>query len=387
MHTTEYNSNNKVLLIKSGRNYFDHLKTLINNARNKIHIQTYIFQEDETGKIVADALIAAAKRKVEIYLLVDGYASQSMSASFINKLTKSGIHFRFFRPVLKSNFFYFTRRLHHKIVVIDCSIGIVGGLNIANRYNDIENIRAWLDFAVVIEGETTAGLDRLCENMWTNDSFDTNHQIKTSEPLAFNIKQNEKSDVRIRLNDWVQHKSQVSATYIEMFRKAKNQISILCSYFVPGRVIRRQMIQSVKRGARIRVVVAGPSDVWLAKNAERWLYDWLLRNQIEIYEYQNNILHAKVAVYDDVAVTIGSYNINNLSAYSSIELNLDIKSNFFAKQVRETIDEIIEKDCIRITAIQHRETKNFIKQFVRWISYQFIYSVYTLLTISFKRKY
>jgi cardiolipin synthase len=383
----EYNNNNKVTLLKSGRIYFDRIIELIKNAQKKIHIQTYIFLEDETGKKVANELIAAAKRKIEIFLLVDGYASKSISTYLINKFISSGIHFRFFRPVLKSNFRYFTRRLHHKIVVVDNNIGIVGGLNIADRYNDVKNIKAWLDFAVIIEGETVEELNRLCENMWLNDSFDTNHHIKNNHPLTYHFKKEEKTDIRIRLNDWLEHKSQISATYIEMFRKAKKEITILCSYFLPGRVMRRQMIRAVKRGVDVKVVVAGPSDVWIAKNAERWLYDWLLRNKIQIFEYQNNILHGKIAAYDDTAATIGSYNINNLSTYSSIELNVDIKNTIFAKQVKETINEIIEKDCISITEKEHKKSKNIFKQFARWLSYQFIYGVYTILTIAFKRKY
>ncbi len=387
MQIKEYNNNNKVTLIKSGKIYFDRIIELIKNAHKKIHIQTYIFLEDETGKKVAEELIAAAKRKVEIYLLVDGYASKSISTSLINKLISAGIHFRFFRPFLKSNFRYFTRRLHHKIIVIDNNIGIVGGLNIADRYNDVQNIKAWLDFAVIIEGETVEELDQLCENMWQNDSFETNHHIKNDHPFTYHFKKEEKSDIRIRLNDWLKHKSQISAAYIEMFRKAKKEITILCSYFLPGRVMRRQMMRAVKRGVVVKVVVAGPSDVWIAKNAERWLYDWLLRNKIQIFEYQNNILHGKIAVYDDTAATIGSYNINNLSTYSSIELNVDIKNTFFAKQVKETINEIIENHCKNITEKEHKKSNNIIKQFSRWLSYQLIYGVYSILTIAFKRKH
>lgn len=387
MQKEGYNSNNKVTLIKGGKTYFDQIILLIKNAKCKIHIQTYIFQEDETGKVIAEEMIAAAKRGIKIYLLVDGYASQSMSSSFINRLSSTGILIRFFQPVLKTPIRYFTRRLHHKIIAVDESIGIVGGLNIADKYNDLKNNNAWLDFAVLIEGETVLELDRLCENMWLSDYFDTNHHIKKNSFFSFKFTEEEKCNVRIRLNDWLKHKSQISATYIEMFRIAKKEIIILCSYFLPGRVIRRQMIRAVRRGVDIKVVVAGPSDVWLAKNSERWLYDWLLRNKIKIFEYQKNILHGKMAVYDDTAATIGSYNVNNLSAYSSIELNVDIQNSSFVKKVKETINEIIERDCICITEKVHKKSKNFMKQFIRWLSYQLIYGVYTLLTLAFKRHY
>jgi cardiolipin synthase len=386
MSAKEYRSNNRVTLIKSGKEYFNRLIELIHSSQSIIHIQTYIFQEDETGKKVSNSLIGAAKRGVKVFILTDGYASKSISKSFKKKLTDAGIYFRFFRPFWSSNLFYFTRRLHHKIIVIDKQTGIVGGLNIADRYNDTDKSKAWLDFAVIIEGETATELNQLCNNMWEGDSYETKGNITKSETSSMYVPENEKSDIRIRLNDWIWHKNEISATYIEMFRTAKKQVTILCSYFIPGMFIRRQMLRAIKRGVKIIVVAAGPSDVWLAKNAERWLYDWLIRNKIEIYEYQKNVLHGKIAVCDGNLVTVGSYNINNLSAYASIELNVDIKNEYFARQVEETIKQIIEKECIKITHEHHKQTKNNFKQFARWLSYQFIYVIFKLLTISFKRK-
>jgi cardiolipin synthase len=103
--------------------------------------------------------------------------------------------------------------------------------------------------------------------------------------------------------------------------------------------------------------MAGKSDLVVAKNAERFLYDWLLRNKVEIYEYQNNILHGKIAVCDGEWLTIGSYNVNDISAYASVELNLDVKSPVFAKQVEQTLDEIISTGCVPVTMESHRRTK------------------------------
>ena len=91
----EYSARNKIKLIRGGKQYFDLLLHLINKATDSIHLQTYIY-DDETGLLVANALKAAAKRNVQVYLLTDGYASQVMSQNFINELRESGIHFRFF---------------------------------------------------------------------------------------------------------------------------------------------------------------------------------------------------------------------------------------------------------------------------------------------------
>lgn len=108
----EYSKQNKVRLIRGGKEYFELTLSLINKATESIHLQTYIYEEDETGREVANALKAAAKRNVKVYLLVDGYASQALSKSFIADLENSGVQFRFFEPLLKSRHFYFGRRMH-----------------------------------------------------------------------------------------------------------------------------------------------------------------------------------------------------------------------------------------------------------------------------------
>ena len=110
---------NKVRLVRGGKEYFDILVELINKAQDTVHLQTYIYEADETGNTVADALIQAAGRNVAVYLLVDGYASQGLPTLFIDKLVDAGVHFRYFEPLLKSRNFYFGRRLHSKVLVVD----------------------------------------------------------------------------------------------------------------------------------------------------------------------------------------------------------------------------------------------------------------------------
>jgi cardiolipin synthase len=379
-----YTANNQVKLARAGKAYFNLLLQLIHNAKENIHIQTYIFDDDETGRLVADAMKDAAKRKVDVYLMADGYASQKMSKSLIHELRDAGIQFRFFEPFFSSRYFYFGRRMHHKIAVVDTKYALVGGINIASRYNDIAGKPAWLDFALYVEGEIAKHLCVLCWKTWNGFSLNMPLTPCEEKQISFTIPQENRSAVRMRRNDWVRRKNEISGTYIEMLRTAKNQVTILCSYFLPGKVIRKQIARATKRGVAVRVIAAGHSDVWVAKNAERWLYDWLLRNGIELYEYQENILHGKVAVCDDQWMTIGSYNINNISTYASIELNLDVRNPGFTIQVRKTLEEIIAKDCIRITSEHHNKAKNIFRQFIRWLSYQFIRVVFYLFTFYFK---
>jgi len=343
--TAGYTSNNSVELIRGGAPFFTLLEKLIDGARESIHLQIYIYEDDETGTRIAQALIRAAQRGVKIYMLLDGYASRPLSdSSTLKEIRDAGIHFRWFEPLFRGHNFFVGRRMHHKVVVVDKTQGLVGGLNISNRYNDIDGQPAWLDWAAHTQGECVTDLFNRCIQMWFKRSqIAKNYAVRTPYTSS--------SDcfVRMRVNDWARNKNQISRSYIEMMQRATATITIMSSYFMPGRVLRRNMRLASKRGVKIRIIMTGVSDIPLAKAAERFFYPWLLRRNIEIYEYQRKVLHGKMATYDGYWVTVGSYNVNDLSAYASIELNLDIHDQGFSKKVDATLDEIIKQDCTRIT--------------------------------------
>lgn len=379
-------SKNKIQLIKSGKIYFDLLIKLITESSESIHIQTYIFSDDETGNLIVNALKIAAGNNVKIYVLVDGYASRNLSTVFIENLKRVNIHFRFFKPLFKNNNFYFGRRLHHKMIVVDEKYAVLGGINFSNNYNDLPETNAWLDYAVFAEGPIAKELNVLCWKTW--NGFKRKRILKPSEEKnsIYNFKEDESSLCKISRNDWVRAKNEISTTYKEIFKNAEQQITIMCSYFIPGRSIRKHLRVAINNGVKIRLILAGQCDVKVAKSAERWMYDWLLRKNIEIYEYQPNVLHAKMCVVDESFVTIGSYNINNISAYASVELNLDIEDTRFAKKVTQTLDTIIKENCIQVTTAIHHKTNTILKKLYRWACYKIFRVVFFLFTFYFKQE-
>jgi cardiolipin synthase A/B len=377
-----YSQQQEVELISGGKPYFDRLLQMVSAAQTAIHLQTYIYQHDATGILVADALMAAAQRGVTVYLLVDGYASQALPGHFIDKLRAAGIQFRFFEPLFKARQFYLGRRMHHKILVVDAQWALVGGINIADRYNDMPGERAWLDFALYVRGSIAQELCVLCWKTW-NGFAAKMVQAPCGVPggsVADGV------PVRMRRNDWVRRKNEISVSYIEMLRQAQSHVVIVCSYFLPGKVIRRLLRSAAQRGVSVRVVTAGRSDVPLSKPAERWLYDWLLRYGIELYEFQPTVLHAKIAVCDGQWLTVGSYNVNNISAYASVELNLDVRHAVFATAAETVLNGIIGQQCARISMEAHKKNTNPFRQLGRWFSYQFIRAVFFLFTFYFKRR-
>ena len=175
---TDYSALNKVQLIRGGKEYFDLLVHLINEATESIHLQTYIYANDETGARIATALKAAAKRKVQVYLLADGYASQTLSQKLISELSEAGVNFRFFEPLLKSKHFYFGRRMHHKIFVADAEFAVVGGINIANRYNEMPgNPSIQIPYFI-----------RICKSRQSAQSRSKSENIFYLQTAALNIK-------------------------------------------------------------------------------------------------------------------------------------------------------------------------------------------------------
>jgi cardiolipin synthase len=358
----------KIRLIHGGSEYFELLLKLITEAKISIYLQTYIFDEDETGGIVSEALKKASLRKVQVFLLVDGYASSELSKEFILNLEKVGVHFRMFEPLLKSNHFYFGRRLHHKVLTVDSVYSLVGGMNISNRYNDMPSQPAWLDWAVYAEGNVSVWLTYICQSRISKTAITKAQRLDKS---AFQTKGER---VLVKTNDWVRGQNQITASYLKMISNANKSIIIMSAYFIPSNQFRKKLRLAAKRGARVQVILAGRSDIKIAKYAERFMYQRLVNNGIEIYEYQKSILHGKIA----------TYNINGLSAYASIELNVEVRDGHFAAQVEQTLCTIIKSDCLPIA--QHQiEQYDFLERLRNACSYYIYRVLIFLFTFYFRR--
>jgi cardiolipin synthase A/B len=381
---TGYHLQQQVALIRGGEPYFTLLLRLIADASHSIHLQTYILADDATGRMVADALKGAVARGVTVYLMADGYASQGLPDAWVESLREAGIQFRFFEPLFKGSYFYVGRRMHHKLFVVDGYRALVGGINIADHYNDMPGKAAWLDFALLVEGPIAGELCLLCWKTWNGFSVPSGPLPCPPVPMA--DKGNEAPAVRMRRNDWVRRKNEISTTYAELFNSATSHVTIVCSYFLPAVFLRRLMRRAAARGVKIRVVTAGRSDVMVAKAAERWLYDWLLRHHIELYEYQPTVLHAKIAVCDGKWLTVGSYNINKISAYASVELNLDVYHPAFAVQTEQVLQGLIDEHCVRIEPELHRSRTGIFRQLGRWMAYGFIRIMVYMFTFYYKRR-
>lgn len=369
---TNNTRHNKAELIRGGRAYFDLLKKLISEAEHLIHFQFYIFEPDQTGREIADALIAAANRGVKIHVLLDAYGSQKLSDSIIEEFRKAGIHFRWFQPFFKSRKFYLGRRLHHKIVVIDSYHSLVSGLNISDRYNDMPDAPAWLDWAMHCEGEVSLQLEDICRRRMKLRSqvSHSKHAIKTDT-----------CEIGVRVNDWVGRRQEITRSYLKMLQESQSDVIIMTSYFMPGYQFRKNLKLAARRGVKIQMVLTHESDVPAAKYAERYMYDWLFRHNIEVWEYEKSVLHGKMATADRKWATVGSYNVNNLSAYASIELNLEVINHELVNDIEKRLQNIIVNDCKQITPDIYRKQANAFIRLLQGAAYNMFRFMLFLFTL------
>ena len=360
---TTLSTTKNVALVHSGEDYFNRLERLILESKSEIHIQTYIFDYDVTGKKIISALKETASRKVKIHILIDGFGSLSFPTEIINELKKEGIDIRVFSPFFSANSLYIGRRLHHKIVVSDAKTTLIGGINIADKYNRTEKLDPWLDYAIEINDENIAkSLQELCRDIYFKN------RIIRRKKITSIFDKGEVNSISVLQNDWLKRKNEIFKAYTNRIVNAKKEIVIVGSYFLPGKKLINSLKKASEKGVKIKLILSGISDVPLARRASIHLYSKLLRFNIELFEWKSSILHGKTAVIDSNWTTIGSFNLNNLSSFGSIEMNVAIDSAQFAKEYEIHLNEIIAQ-CDQITTETLTLKYGLASKFINWISY------------------
>ncbi len=357
-------------LLRSGEPFFNCNIRLIDEARHYIHFQSYIIDEDETGLNVIDALVRAAGRGVRIYLLLDAFGTEYLSGELIKRIDDSGILLRFFSPAFITKGFQLSLRLHHKVLLVDGKVAVIGGMNFADRYHGTRKKKEWLDFALLIKGPECARINNILKKHWnkafTPKSERAHEVVHSTEIYKENVK------IRVLENNWYRKKIEILRSYRAAFRFAQDRMIIFASYFLPGRNERKLLRMAGRRGVDITIVLAAESDAPIFKRATGFLYDFILRSNIKIYEYVPSNLHAKVAIVDGKWCTIGSYNLNHLSDYGSIEMNVEVMDVPFTQQFEKLLLKIIRNDCRQVTVEENLRRKTWYSQFAGWVSYQMI---------------
>jgi cardiolipin synthase A/B len=366
----QYRSGHSVELLSSGKPYFAACEKAIEAAKNFIHFQTYIVDDDETGRRFLDALKKAALRGVRVYFLLDAYGGKSFPEHLEKEIEQAGVLFRRFSPGLISRDFQMSLRLHHKVLLIDGEQAIIGGMNVANRYFGNEGSKEWLDYAVSIKGQECTHVLFIVKKLW-NKAF-LKRSEKSRETVHYQMFHEDNVRIKVVQNNWYRNKIEILKSYRSALKHSRERMIIIASYFLPGRNERRLLRNASRRGVDIKIVLSAESDAPMFKRATNFLYRFILRNNIKIYEYLPSNLHAKVATVDGKWSTIGSYNMNHLSDYGSIEMNVNILDEKFTRAFEQKLLKLIKKDCREVTFDNYAHRKTWLDRLSDWSSYQMI---------------
>jgi cardiolipin synthase len=298
------------------------------DARTSVRFENYIYKPGEPGDRFRAALAAAAVRGVKVRVLLDGFGSRDLPLDYWLALETAGGEAGVFNPLALDRLVI---RNHRKLLVVDDDRAFIGGFNIAPEYVGDGVARGWRDFGLALSGPLARCLAASFDTMWAYREF--------RHPRGIRLRQ---SRLRHRLKD--SGSAEVMATGPGIGRNAfrlalrralptARDVRIVSSYFLPGFRLRRALQRVARRGGCVQLILAGKSDVALAQAAGRALYRPLLRAGVEIFEYQPQILHAKLALVDD-AVFVGSANLDARSLGINYELMVRVVDPALAEQGR-----------------------------------------------------
>ena len=321
--------------LRSGEEAFAAMLGAIGEASASIRLETYIYEASPLGERFRDGFVKARQRGVQVQVLVDALGSIRLTSAFWEPLIKAGGEFAWFNPLSLQRWSY---RDHRKMLICDQAVAFVGGFNIAEAYNGDGVRRGWRDLGSRITGP-------LVEHLAA--SFDTFFLRATAKHKPLQRLRRAPNKIttgpnwKLTLSGPGRHHGDLKRTMVADLRIGRS-VSIICAYFLPTWRLRKELMGVSKRGGRVRLILAGKSDVILAQLASRRLYRAFLRAGVEIFEYQPQILHAKMFIIDDI-VYVGSANLDVRSLRINYELLVRIEAADVAGEARHIFQGDLEQ--------------------------------------------
>ena len=346
---------NKVTLLVDGQAAYAAMFKAIENARDHINFETFIIEDDETGRRFADLLLQKQAKGVQVNLIYDSVGSLSTPASFFKRLRDAGIQVVEFNPItpLKAHRKWrLTHPDHRKILIVDGKVVITGGINISQVYSstpfrgdrDEKAPIPWRDTDVQIEGPAVAEFQKLFLDTWLKQSGP-----KLSARNYFpDLKEKGNALVRAIGSTPGENNRITFIAYVSAITFAEHSVYLTNAYFIPDDQILDAFTDAAKRGVDVKIILPSITDSSLALSAQRYNYSELLKAGVKLYERRDALLHAKTAVIDGVWSTVGSTNMDYWSFLSDDEVNAVILSHEFAiKMEKMFARDIAESDQIQ----------------------------------------
>jgi len=324
---------NQVSLLHDGAEAIPAMLEAIASAAQEVLLEMYWFGSDRTGRRFAAALIERARAGVCVRVSYDAIGSLEAGTAMFDEMREAGIEVHEYHPIApwrtRFNFARINQRDHRKLLVIDGMRAITGGFNLGDPWAPKEEGgEGFRDDGIIIDGSAALELRALF------------YRTFPSAPIALVLPSVPEGDaaVTVLASDLHAERRDIYDGYINAIARATTDIIITNSYFIPARRVRRALARAVLRSVRVRVLMPRDTDVKLAQLASRRLYERLLRDGVELYEWAGGILHSKTAVVDDDWCTVGSFNFDARSIYNNLELNVAVVSREVNAALRTRIE-------------------------------------------------
>lgn len=371
---TQFCEGNHVELLECGLKYFPALEAAIDRACHEIHIETYIFEDDETGRRIAVALCRAVRRGVAVKVMVDGFGGRPFVEYLQKMLESEGVSVLIYRPEIRALSLrrHRLRRLHRKIVLIDACEAFVGGINIIDDVPVRGSVHPRCDYAVYLQGPLVAEVVASVRRLWWLVSW---ANFRRRQPMRARRAPSLVPAGGVRaafvIRDNLGHRRDIEDAYLAAIAAARREVVIASAYFFPGGRFRQALTAAAARGVSVKLLLQGLSDHPMLSYATRALYPYFLGRGIRLFEYHRSYLHAKVAVVDDSWATVGSSNIDPFSLLLAREANVVVDDEAFARRLRENLETAIREGTVEL----HEESLRrlpMMRRLASWLAYQFV---------------
>ncbi|MDD2850346.1 MAG: cardiolipin synthase [Desulfuromonadaceae bacterium] len=359
---------NSVELFQNGKPFFEALFNAIRSARHTLLLEYYLIHDDAVGAELARELRAAARRGIKVKLIYDYIGCLETPSAYFKQLARNGVKLLPFNvPSFQRGVYWFDKRDHRKMTLVDGTIAFLGGFNIGDEYaGRVGNTLNFRDLGFSIKGEAVGELEGIFYKTWCGEQAVGEVRRAAEWPHDHGEKCGDAA-VNIISGGPRQRRSYIREAFQVNIASAAEEILIATPYFVPGPRIIRSLLRAVRRGVRVRLLLPARSDVPIMLLLGRSSYATLLRGGVEIFELEREILHAKVMLIDDERTVIGSANLDQRSFHRNFEINCIVDNVQFGEQIRNLLcDEISTARPIELDV--HEKRGLFIRLMERVVS-------------------
>lgn len=327
----------KVTFYSSGKEKFDALVEELEKAKNHIHIQYYIYLDDNIGRQIGDILVRKAQQGVDVRLMYDDVGSMSAKKKFFDYMSAQGV---MVQPFLEVAFRKLTSRVnyrnHRKVVIIDGSVGFFGGMNIADRYINGLGDGIWRDSHIKLEGKGVSGL----QTSFLIDWYSSRNELLTSDSYFPPLEAKGNNQIQLVTGGPVGEFRDIMLGVLQAISTAKKCIYIQTPYFVPTDALLLAIQIAAMRGIDVRVMVPRKSDSKFVHHATFSFLKDVIEAGVKVYLFDSGFLHSKLMVVDDDLTVTGSANMD----VRSFEYNFEIEAFIYNEDTNKKAKEIFCSD-------------------------------------------